>query len=173
MEKAFQNILITGIPGVGKTTAIQKVADRLQKMSPVGFYTEEIREKGSRVGFLAIGFDGKNQILSHVQFGGSQRVGRYGVDVKGFEEFLENLNLLKGQSDFVIIDEIGKMECLSAKFNALIVSLFESRKTILATIAKKGEGLIQRVKNRQDSLTFEINVKNRDKVVDDIIRRIL
>ena len=80
MDKAFKNILITGIPGVGKTTAIQKMVERLQKMDPVGFYTEEIREKRSRVGFLAISFDGKNQILSHVRFGGSQRVGRYGME---------------------------------------------------------------------------------------------
>ncbi|HEX9757020.1 MAG TPA: NTPase [Nitrospiria bacterium] len=167
-----QKILITGIPGIGKTTVIQKVAKCLQNMNPVGFYTGEIREKKSRVGFKAVSLGGGTQTLSHVQFGGSFRVGRYGVDVKGFEEFLENLDLLKSQSDLVIIDEIGKMECLSAKFNALIVSLFESQKNILATIAKKGGGMIQRIKNHPNCLIFEVQIKNRDKVVEDIVNRV-
>jgi nucleoside-triphosphatase THEP1 len=32
--------------------------------------------------FQAIGLDGKNKIFSHVHFGRSQSVGRYGVGVK-------------------------------------------------------------------------------------------
>ena len=44
------NILLTGKPGVGKTTVIKKIIEKYKK-NISGFYTEEIREKGNRVGF--------------------------------------------------------------------------------------------------------------------------
>ena len=41
---------MTGKPGVGKTTVIKKIIEKYKK-NIGGFYTEEIREKGHRVGF--------------------------------------------------------------------------------------------------------------------------
>jgi nucleoside-triphosphatase len=50
-----KNILLTGHPGVGKTTLIHKVLSLMsgegREESASGFYTEEIREGGSRKGF--------------------------------------------------------------------------------------------------------------------------
>lgn len=43
-----KNILITGLPGVGKTTLIKKLTEALKDFYPVGFYTEEIREGWER-----------------------------------------------------------------------------------------------------------------------------
>ena len=43
-----KNILITGLPGVGKTTLIKKLTEALKDFDPVGFYTEEIREGWER-----------------------------------------------------------------------------------------------------------------------------
>ena len=44
------NVLSTGRLGIGKTTLIKKVID-MTSLSKGGFYTEEIREAGQRVGF--------------------------------------------------------------------------------------------------------------------------
>jgi nucleoside-triphosphatase len=46
-----KNILITGQPGIGKTTFIKKLAGKLKDLHPFGFYTTEIREAGIRKGF--------------------------------------------------------------------------------------------------------------------------
>ncbi len=76
------NILITGIPGVGKTTLIKKLADALKNFHPAGFYTEEIREDGIRKGFALIGCDGRREVLSHTDIKSPYRVGKYKVDLK-------------------------------------------------------------------------------------------
>ncbi len=45
-----KNLLITGLPGIGKTTLIKKLSEELKVLHPAGFYTEEIREEGQRKG---------------------------------------------------------------------------------------------------------------------------
>jgi nucleoside-triphosphatase len=59
-----KNLLITGLPGVGKTTLIKKLYEGLKDFRPVGFYTEEIREGGERKGFQLISLEGKKGLLS-------------------------------------------------------------------------------------------------------------
>ena len=44
------NVFLTGLPGVGKTTIIQKFM-RKCPVSVWGFFTREIREHGRRMGF--------------------------------------------------------------------------------------------------------------------------
>jgi len=44
-------LLLTGTPGIGKTTVIRRAADRLRDKGLRGFYTEEIRERGERRAF--------------------------------------------------------------------------------------------------------------------------
>src|SRR3989304_157181 len=76
-----KNLLVTGRPGVGKTTLIERVVKTLNL--PVGgFYTHEIREKGVRVGFLLRTWDGKSGILSHVELQSPFRVGKCCVDAR-------------------------------------------------------------------------------------------
>jgi len=62
---ARKNLLVTGLPGVGKTTLIRKPAESLKSLRPVGFYTEEMREGGERKGFELVSLEGKRGVLSH------------------------------------------------------------------------------------------------------------
>ncbi|MBD3232745.1 MAG: NTPase [candidate division Zixibacteria bacterium] len=159
-----KNILITGVPGVGKTTLICKLAESLADLNPTGFYTQEIRQQGVRKGFKLISLDGALSILSHVDIESSARVGKYGVDVKGFESFLDNIDFFNPGLELIVIDEIGKMECKSRKFIQLIDNALNSRKTVLATIARNGGGFIDDVKRRSDIHLVEITAKNRDTI---------
>src|SRR6266480_93311 len=52
-----RKVLLTGRPGCGKTTLIKRVVNELAQPAG-GFYTEEIRERGERVGFKIITLDG-------------------------------------------------------------------------------------------------------------------
>jgi nucleoside-triphosphatase len=168
----MKHILITGIPGIGKTTLIRGISERLQSFNPAGFFTEEIRERGERKGFRLISFDGTEGILSYTGIESQFKVGRYGVDINGFESFLNKIDLLHAHSEIIIIDEIGKMECLSSAFRNLLDEIFGSGKPLLATIAFKGGGIIERVKNRSDIELVEVTRDNRDALVSEIPNKI-
>jgi nucleoside-triphosphatase len=165
-----RHLLITGLPGTGKTTLLMELVRRFAHLAPAGFYTEEVRERGTRRGFRLQSLDGRKGRLADVSFGGSHRVGRYGVDVDGFEAFLASLDLPSHHSPLVFIDEIGKMECLSPRFVRLAETLLDSEKTVVATVARHGDGLIRRVKERPDSLLVEVTPMNRQVLPDELGR---
>jgi nucleoside-triphosphatase len=167
-----KNILITGQPGIGKTTFIKKLAEELKDLRPSGFYTTEIREAGIRKGFELISFDGNKGILSHVDIKSPYRVSKYGVDVEGFENFLDSMELVDLTTPIVVIDEIGKMECLSEKFRLLVKDILDSDKLLVATIALKGSGMIADVKKRDDVKLFQMNMENREYLVLEILKDI-
>jgi nucleoside-triphosphatase len=163
--------LVTGPPGVGKTTLVRKVAADLAHRCPVGFYTAEIRDRGQRTGFELASFDGRRGLLSHVDVRGPHRVGKYGVDVEGFDRFLNGIPWPETGAGLVVIDEIGKMECFSEKFQGLVRRLLASNAPVLATIAGRGSGLIAEVKRRPDVELLPLTLDNRDAVAVEIVRR--
>ena len=59
-------LLLTGSPGVGKTTVIRRVAAELPGWHARGFTTEEIRVGGRRTGFGLETLDGRAETLAHV-----------------------------------------------------------------------------------------------------------
>jgi nucleoside-triphosphatase len=169
MPRPSKNVLITGLPGSGKTTFIKKLVDELREYHPAGFYTGEIRSHGVRRGFQLLSLvHGTTRVLADVDIAGPHRVGKYGVDLQGFERFLGTLPLLDRSTRLVIVDEIGRMECLSAKFRELVTSLLDAPAPVIATIALKGGGFIDEVKRRPDIRLYELTEENRDGLLSDI-----
>jgi nucleoside-triphosphatase len=164
-----QNILITGQPGIGKTTFIKKITGELRDLRAVGFYTEEIRESGIRKGFELISLSGQKGLLSHVDMSSPYRVSKYGVDIKRFEDFLDSIPFFERGTDIVIIDEIGKMECFSKKFKQIVNNLLDSEKAFVSTIALRGGGFVGEVKKRNDIKLFEMSPVNRDTILSEIL----
>jgi len=170
-----KNILLTGSPGVGKTTVIERLIERLCDLKPIGFYTREIRGEGNRVGFSLISLDGTESVLSHIGLVSPYRVGRYKVDVEGFEKFLNHLDLLNSPSSIAIIDEIGKMECFSQKFQKIVIQLLEGEKTLVATIAIKGRGFPAKIRKRKDCDLIQLTKENRDllpKTLEEMVKKL-
>ena len=172
MSSRKTNILITGIPGAGKTTFVKKLLTQLKHLNAAGFYTDEIREDGIRKGFELVDLRGERSVLSHVRIKGPYRVGKYGVDVAGFDEFLARGDFLDSRTDLVVIDEIGKMECYSDRFVSLVQKLMDSDTLVIATIAQKGGGFIAEIKERADIQMLVLTMENRDRLAMDILNEI-
>ncbi len=154
-------LLITGTPGIGKTTVVQRTAEALDHEGLRGFYTEEIREDGERRGFRLVSFNGRAHVIAHVDFSKRYRVGKYGVDVPVLDEAAR---LLRPDPDarLYLVDEIGKMECLSDRFIAAMRVLISGHTPMVATVGAHGGGFIAEVKRRPECELWEVTHANRD-----------
>ena len=145
-----KNVLITGPPGCGKTTLVKEIISAMHDMRPAGFYTEEIRVAGVRQGFALVCLDGQRGVLAGVNIESPFRVGKYRVDLQGFDTFLSACTLKSPRTPLVIVDEIGKMECLSPLFRETIGGVLDSDVLCIATIALHGDRFIEAIKERED-----------------------
>jgi nucleoside-triphosphatase len=169
MSSEPAKILLTGLPGCGKTTAVMQIVANLSNTKAAGFYTQEIRQKNTRKGFTWTRLDGATGILAHVNTKSPYKVGKYSVDITGFEKsVVPILDINHSDAELFIIDEIGKMECLSKKFVAAVRHLFASDKSVLATVAQKGTGFISEVKSFPSTKLFYLTHQNRDKIIAEI-----
>ena len=165
-----KNILITGSPGIGKTTLIKRISHDLQYLNPAGFYTEEIRAEGIRKGFSLVSLDGRRATLSHIEIASRHRVGKYGVDIAAFEDFLDHIAFFNPDIGVIIIDEIGKMECISDRFNKLLKTILDSGRPVIAAISRKGEGIIEDIKKLADVELFVMTQNNRNSLLPEILK---
>ncbi len=165
------NVLVTGRPGIGKTTVLMKLLEELGGVHVDGFYTGEIRKGKQREGFELVSLDGKKMTLAHIDMKSPHRVGRYGVDVEGFEDLLGSLDLSNSPAEVVLVDEIGKMECFSKKFTGVMGELLDSDRIVVATVAERGPGFIDEVKRRPDCELFTVTGGNRNELPRTLARR--
>ena len=162
------NLLLTGRPGVGKTTLVRRVLEELSDIPVTGFYTVEIRTGGRRLGFRIVTLDGREAILAHVETRSKYRVSRYGVDVAAFERVALPSMTPDLPTRLLVIDEIGKMECYSQAFRETIVRALDADTPVLATVALRGDRFIEGLKARGDVELVEITPVNRDDLVKEL-----
>ncbi len=161
------NILITGVPGVGKTTVLSRLAERLGN-SVSGFITEEVCEDAHRIGFDIVSFDGRRGILARKGIKSPYRVGSYGVELQSFEDIaLPTFELVTDK--LLIIDEIGKMELFSQRFRDAVTHALDSAQTVIAAIMRKSHPFADAIKKRPDCKLIEVTRTNRDSLPERLI----
>ncbi len=162
-----KNILVTGPPRCGKSTLIEKVILRIEKPM-TGFFTREIKEKWKRVGFSLITLDGKKGVLAHQNIRSSYRVGKYGVNLDDIDRIAVPSIIPMKPDEIVVIDEIGKMECLSPLFRQTLIRILDSKHRVIGSISQKGDRFIQKIKERDDVVLTHVSKKNRDRLADSL-----
>ncbi len=170
-------ILITGRPGIGKTTLCLKLYRLLKEKKEkevCGIVSKEIREGKRRVGFefIELGTDNR-YLLAHVDLRSRYRIGKYYVSIENISKACRAIEKALSTCEVIIIDEIGPMELLSKEFIDTVKKAFDSGKVIVATIHYKARHkLIEELKNREDVKIFVVNEKNRDSLYKKILKLI-
>jgi len=162
-------VLLSGNPGVGKTTVLMKTVNSLKErgIRVGGMISREVREGGARVGFEILDLTSSRRgWLAHVNQKSGPRVGRYRVNI-------EDLNAIGAgavtdaveKCEVIAIDEIGPMELFSEKFKDAAWKALDSRKLVIAIVHWKAEDrLINEAKKREDAEIITVTVENREKL---------
>lgn len=164
-----KNIFFTGAPSSGKTTVIKKIIHGL-KIPANGFYTEEKRIEGKRVGFMMHSLDGKTGYLAHQDIASPFSIRRYGVSIQNIENIAVQA-IAPINNQVIILDEIGKMECFSPLFMEAAKRALDSPNIVIGTITLGGTDFILEVKNRPDIEIIEVTQENRDQLPNLILDR--
>ncbi|MEX2722658.1 MAG: NTPase [Candidatus Freyarchaeota archaeon] len=176
------NLLITGPPGVGKSSLVNQIVREARERNLMvgGIITPEQRVlmqgKNVRVGFFIVNLLSNEQdFLAKADLKSEYRVGKYGVileniksiGVRAIREAIQKANL-------IVIDEIGKMELLAPEFAVAVREAFDSPKPVLGTIGKNVQHpFVEEIKRRRDVEIINLTRNNREMIYKRIFSEII
>jgi len=165
MKQAY---LLTGKPGVGKTTLIREALSQAKK-TPGGFYTREIRSQALRQGFEIVTLDGLTAVLAHVSFESPYRVSKYGINVDNLNSVgVAAIRRAIKECDLIVIDEIGKMELLSLDFREAVLEALGSSRKVLGTIMLPPHPWADRIKKDSRVKLVQVSRSNHQQVLREV-----
>ena len=164
-------MFVTGAPGVGKTTLIQRIHTHYKNkgLRVSGMITREVREGDQRIGFkisdLSSGAEGW---LARVGDSVGPRIGKYSVVSEDLEKI--GVSALREAAErpdgLVLVDEIGPMEMTSRPFRDALAKLLSHRGIVIATV-KYGSHYpeVERASGTAEGVSLEVSKSNRDEVM--------
>jgi nucleoside-triphosphatase len=168
-------LLLTGSPGVGKTTVLVRVVEGLKSKgySVGGMLSREVRSSGNRVGFEILSLiDGQRGWLTQVDRKDGPQVGKYRVNL--FDLDRVGVAAIAGAVDrceVVALDEIGPMELFSDSFKEVVTRAIQSKKLVIATVHWRERGFLTSVLSKiNDVQWFEVSIDNRERLHELILK---
>ena len=170
-------LVITGEPGVGKSTLLLKVASNLRDIG-VNVYAliaREIRVNGIRRGFEFIDLITNSTVNlalvkdnADVDYGIS--IGRYIVDINGCKRAAALLrDAIRADYMLVLFDEIGPMELASEDLSNTLIELLHSNKDVIAVVHKRIKHKVADMYKAKADKIIEVTKGNRDALLKYII----
>jgi nucleoside-triphosphatase len=168
-------IVLTGAPGVGKTTAVIRVARELKErgVKVGGIVSRELRTNNMRIGFEFIDLTTNDRNVLASITGNGPKVGKYFVNVAGCRFAAERLTNAIRNSDVIICDEIGPMELKSREFIDSVKNLLYVDKKVIVVVHQKLQHLLTDEFRHRSSLLINLDLENRDKVNQILFERLI
>lgn len=168
----MKNILLTGHTGVGKTTLLYKIIERLN-LSIGGFkvdrYINQIGSTETKTFILSSLFNGiDNFIIAKLRSTDSS------FDMNIFPEEFEKasiavMNRSIMERDVIVLDEIGVMESNSPLFKQSIIDSFESPKLVIGILKDRDAPFLNSIRNRDDVDIINVTCENRSSLLQTIL----
>jgi nucleoside-triphosphatase len=168
-------IVLTGAPGVGKTTAVIRVARALKErgVKVGGIVSRELRINNMRVGFEFIDLTTNDRTVLASITGNGPKVGKYFVNVAGCRFAAERLTNAVRNSDVIICDEIGPMELKSREFIDSVKNLLEVDKKVIVVVHQKLQHLLTDEFRNKSSLIINLDLENREKANEILLDKLI
>lgn len=172
-----RSILVSGVPGVGKSSCLERVADACKDMIVDGVISAEIRQEGKRCGFsMRLISSGSCGILASPEINSTIRFGTLSLDsgeprLGVTHEFLKNdvcshLKEIIGKADLIVVDEIGSMQATCQEFIDVVNELIAAETPLLASISLANHPWIRALRSRDDIPILELTKSNRDLITE-------
>jgi nucleoside-triphosphatase len=162
--------LVTGTPGVGKSTLVAKVVLKLKSAGVIvgGCATSEVKSGGSRTGFEVRDLtSGRRGELASVTSRIGPKVGRYRVNLVDLARIgAAGVDGAATGSEVIVVDEVGPMELVSPEFRRAVGRCIRSGKPMLAVIHERLDDDLLNELRAKATETVTLSVENRGEMVD-------
>jgi nucleoside-triphosphatase len=158
--------LLTGPPGIGKSTLVSKVvfAVRSKGYGVGGCLTREVRKGRERTGFRLVDLLSGNEAELASITGLGPRVGKYRVNVTNLSTLGAGSLLRAAEvADFIVVDEVGPMELTSPEFRRGVKACLASGKPMLIVLHESmKDPLMTEITEQPGAMLTELTLHNRD-----------
>jgi nucleoside-triphosphatase len=162
-----ENWILSGKPGIGKTTIIHALAAYLTQAGYKvgGIVSPELTENGKRTGFNIRDLTtGREETMAHTTAESPMRVGGYRV-------LAHNIDAVCGEAfpfafqyaQVILVDEIGPMELFSQGFKHYVKQTFQQPQPVVAVVhTKANQKFIRGLLKTKASSSWNVSHENRD-----------
>lgn len=159
-------IAVTGSPGVGKSTLVQKAAEA-SRVKVGGVLARDKRIKDRRAGFelLDLG-SGRTGMLAD-ETGNGPQLGKYRVRLDDLDQIGAKAIEDALKSDLIVVDEVGPMELSSRRFISAVEKAIASDKPMLVVLHQWSMHPLAK-KIRKNFRVLTVTKENRDSLLYDL-----
>lgn len=174
-----KNIIIAGLPQIGKSTLLKSVLDSYDGMI-TGLITTEIKENNKRTGFTMGSYYRKGapnpfaKTIAHIDFDSNIKVSKYCVNLSEInKQSLQQWRTGFTPQYLVYMDEVGEMQLYSQVFTELVQKYLDMPNVCIMTVSEKYKcDFIDDIKKRADIELIELTLENRDSMKEYILNKI-
>ncbi len=161
-------IAVTGSPGIGKSTLVQKVTEAAG-LKVGGVLARDKRYKDRRIGFelLDLGTGAVGMLADET--GNGPQLGKYRVCLDDLDEIGAKAVENAINSDLIVVDEVGPMELSSRRFVLAVEKALASPKPMLVVLHEWSNHRLAK-KIRGTFRVITVTGENRDALVDEITK---
>jgi nucleoside-triphosphatase len=168
-------IVLTGAPGIGKTTAVMRAATELNArgLKVGGIVSRELRINDVRIGFKFIDLITNDANVLASITGNGPKVGKYFVNLEGCSFAAERLQAAIKSCDVIICDEDRPMELKSREFIDSAKNLLDVDKKVIVVVHQKLQHPLTEQFRKKSNLLISLDLGNRDKINEKLVDRLL